>query len=105
MSNMLKVSRRRFLGSTMSVAAACGFAPTRFAIGQTAKVKVGLLLPYTGTYASLGHNITDAMTLAFGAAGSKLGGRDIELVKVDSEADPAKAPATPNKLVIGGKGA
>ncbi len=77
--------------------------PARFAIGQNAKVRVGLLLPYSGTYAALGHNITDAMKLAFAAAGNKLGGREIELVQVDSEADPAKAPANTNKLIVGEK--
>ena len=66
-------------------------------------MKVGVLLPYSGTYAALGHNITDAMKLAFAAAGNKLGGRDIELVQVDSEADPAKAPANTNKLIVGEK--
>ena len=98
-------SRRRFLTHTtaLGVAAAATFVPTRFAIGQKAKVKVGLLLPYTGTYAALGHNITDAMKLGFAAAGNKLGGRDIELVQVDSEADPAKAPANTNKLIVGEK--
>ena len=105
MKAMQTFSRRRFLKNAMStgVATACTFSPARFAIGQTAKVKVGLLLPYTGTYASLGHNITDAMKLGFAAANNKLGGRDIELIQVDSEADPAKAPANTNKLVVGEK--
>jgi branched-chain amino acid transport system substrate-binding protein len=99
------VSRRAFLkhAGAIGSGAAATFGPVRFAIGQKAKVKVGLLLPYTGTYAALGHNITDAMKLAFAEAGDKLGGRDVELVSVDSEADPAKAPANTNKLVVGEK--
>src|SRR5262245_18061614 len=98
-------SRRDFLSHTTSLglAAASTFAPTRFAIGQKAKVKVGLLLPYTGTYAALGHNITDAMKLGFAAVGNKLGGREVELVQVDSEADPAKASANIKKLIVGEK--
>jgi branched-chain amino acid transport system substrate-binding protein len=100
-----KVSRRDVLKGTSAVAlaAASTAVPTGFAIGQKAKVRVGLLLPYTGTYASLGHNITDAMKLGFAAAGNKLGGREIELVQVDSEADPAKATANTNKLIVGEK--
>lgn len=100
-----RISRRRFLEQTTAagLGIASTFVPARFAIGQTAKVRVGLLLPYTGTYAALGHNITDAMKVAFAAAGNKLGGRDIELVQVDSEADPAKAPANTNKLIVGEK--
>ncbi len=98
-------SRRAFLQHTSAVglAAATATVPTRFAIGQKAKIRVGVLLPYSGTYAALGHNITDAMKLAFAAAGNKLGGRDIDLVQVDSEADPAKAPANTNKLIVGEK--
>ena len=70
---------------------------------QARKVKVGLLLPYTGTYAALGHNITDAMKLGFAEAGNKLGGREFEIIQVDSEADPAKAAANTNKLIVGAK--
>ena len=73
------------------------------AIAQQAKVKIGLLLPYTGTYAALGHNITDAMKLGFAEAGNKLGGREFELIQLDSEADPAKAAANTNKLIVGAK--
>jgi branched-chain amino acid transport system substrate-binding protein len=100
-----KVSRRDVLKGTSAaaIAAASTALPSGFAIGQKAKVRVGLLLPYSGTYASLGHNITDAMKLGFAAVGNKLGGREIELVQVDSEADPAKATANTNKLIVGEK--
>src|SRR5215472_3724393 len=100
-----KISRRDVLKQTTAIglATATIFIPMYPSISQQAKVRVGLLLPYTGTYAALGHNITDAMKLAFAAAGNKLGGRDLELVQVDSEADPAKAPANTNKLIVGEK--
>src|SRR5262244_4018463 len=98
-------SRRAFLRHTAAtgLGAAAAFAPARFAIGQQAKVKVGLLLPYSGTYAALGHNITDAMKLAATERGGKLGGREVEWVAVDDESDPAKAPANVNKLIAGEK--
>ncbi|MGQ0664112.1 MAG: ABC transporter substrate-binding protein [Pseudomonadota bacterium] len=99
-------SRRRFLAgatATAGLAASAGIVPTRLAIGQSAKVKVGILLPFTGTFAALGHNIADAMKLAIHEAGGKLGGRDVDYVQVDSEADPAKAAANTNKLVVGDK--
>ena len=95
-------NRRRVLkglAATGAVAAAGTFAPTRFAIGQTAKVKVGIMLPYTGTYAALGKNIDDAFRLAINEKGGKLGGREIEYVVVDDEAEPPKGPANANKLV------
>jgi branched-chain amino acid transport system substrate-binding protein len=64
-----------------------------------AKVKVGLMLPYTGTYAALGTAITNGFKLAVEENGGKLGGREIEYYTVDDESDPAKAPENTNKLV------
>ncbi|MDH5245371.1 MAG: ABC transporter permease, partial [Betaproteobacteria bacterium] len=42
---------------------------------QPAKIKVGLMLPYTGTFAALGNSITNAFKLAIDENGGKLGGR------------------------------
>src|SRR5690606_10993533 len=47
-------------------------------------VKVGMLLPYTGTYAALGEAITNDMNLAIEQKGVSLGGRPVEVVTVDS---------------------
>lgn len=99
-------SRRRVLrGAVASAGLAAGASvyPWGFAIGQKAKLRLGLMLPYTGTFAGLGNNITDALKLAIGQAGGKLGGRDIEYVPLDDESDPAKAAANANKLVVGEK--
>jgi len=74
-------------------------APARFAFGQPAKLKLGLMLPYTGTYAQLGEAITDGLKLAVTEAGGKLGGREVEFAVVDDESEPAKAPENANKLV------
>ena len=87
------VSRRGFMKSAGAVAgvtagAAALGVPTRFAIGQSTPVKVGILLPYSGTYAKLGNAITNAMQMRFAEAGGKLGGREIEVVRVESEAKP-----------------
>jgi branched-chain amino acid transport system substrate-binding protein len=73
--------------------------PTRFALAQTPKLKLGLMLPYTGTYAQLGEAITDGLKLTIAEAGGKLGGREIEFAVVDDESEPAKAPENANKLV------
>lgn len=66
-------------------------------------VKVGVLLPYSGTFARLGEAITNGMKQAINENGNKLGGRDVEYVVVDSEAKPGKAPQNMNKLVVGEK--
>ncbi len=78
-------------------AAALGLAPAG-ALAQ-AKLKVGLMLPYTGTYAALGNAIENGFRLYVAEQGGKLGGREIEFVKVDDESDPSKATDNVNKLV------
>src|SRR5574341_2205703 len=47
------------------------------------KVKIGLMLPYTGTYAALGNAITNGFKLFVAESGGKLGGREIEYFTVD----------------------
>jgi branched-chain amino acid transport system substrate-binding protein len=64
-----------------------------------AKLKVGLMLPYTGTFASLGTAIENGFRLYVTENGGKLAGREIEFFKVDDESDPAKATDNVNKLV------
>ncbi len=63
------------------------------------KIKVGLMLPYTGTFAALGVAIENGFRQYIDEQGGKLGGRAIEFVKVDDESDPAKAADNANKLV------
>ena len=55
------------------------------------KVKVGLMLPYTGTYAALGNAITNGFKQFVEENGGKLGGREVEYAVVDDESNPAKA--------------
>jgi branched-chain amino acid transport system substrate-binding protein len=69
------------------------------ATAQPAKLKVGLMLPYTGTFAALGVAIENGFRLYVQEQGGKLGGREIEFVKVDDESDPSKATDNVNKLV------
>jgi branched-chain amino acid transport system substrate-binding protein len=99
MSFTYTLSRRALLAG----AGAATFLPTSFAIGQQAKVKVGLMLPYSGTFAALGQNITDAMMMAINEKGGKLGGRDVDYVRLDDESEPAKGAQNANKLVVGEK--
>ncbi len=66
---------------------------------STAPIKVGLMLPATGTFAALGTAIENGFRLYVEEQGGKLGGRAIEYVKVDDESDPAKATDNVNKLV------
>lgn len=66
---------------------------------QQGKLKVGLMLPFSGTYAALGAAIENGFKLRVEEQGGKLGGREIEYIKVDDESDPAKATDNVNKLI------
>ena len=67
---------------------------------QTApKLKVGLMLPYTGTFAALGNAIENGFRLQIAETGGKVAGREVEFFKVDDESDPSKATDNVNKLV------
>ena len=94
-------ARRKFLqgAAALGSAAAAGSLWPALARAQGAKVKVGLMLPYTGTYAQLGVAIENGFRLALGEKGGKLGGREVEFFKVDDESDPAKATDNANRLV------
>ena len=66
---------------------------------NTGKLKVGLMLPYTGTFAALGNAIENGFRLHVAEQGGKYAGREIEFVKVDDESDPSKATDNVNKLI------
>ena len=97
MSNNQVFGRREFL-KTAAAAAGVVSLPN-FAFAQGAKIRVGLMLPYTGTYAQLGVAITNGFKLAVEESGGKLGGRELEYFTVDDESEPSKATDNTNKLV------
>jgi branched-chain amino acid transport system substrate-binding protein len=66
---------------------------------NTGKLKVGLMLPYTGTFAALGVAIENGFRLYLAEQGGKIAGREVEFSKVDDESDPSKAIDNVNKLV------
>ena len=66
---------------------------------STGPVKIGLMLPYTGTYAGLGNAIENGFKLYVKEQGGKLGGREVQYFKVDDESDPSKATDNVNKLI------
>ena len=91
---MSHVSRRKIL-----VGALAAGALARPAIAQGAPLKIGLMLPFSGTFAGLGENIAAAFELCLTENGGKFGGRAVTIVRLDDESDPAKAPANANRLV------
>ena len=73
--------------------------PTGWAIAQAKPLKLGLMLPYSGTFAKLGENITFAVELVLAEKGGKLGGREVQLIKLDDESKPELAPQNAERLV------
>jgi len=83
-----------------ALAASASFVASAPSFAQSSgKVKVGFMLPYTGTYAALGVAIENGFRQYVDEQGGKLGGREIEYVKVDDESEPAKATDNVNKLI------
>jgi len=94
----MNVKPRLALAALVAAASAATLISTS-AVAQSPKLKVGLMLPYTGTFAALGVAIENGFRLYVGEQGGKLGGREIDFVKVDDESDPAKATDNVNKLI------
>ncbi|MBL8349369.1 MAG: ABC transporter substrate-binding protein [Burkholderiaceae bacterium] len=96
----MRNTRRTLVASAAALAALAALALPFTAHAQTApKLKVGLMLPYTGTFAALGTAIENGFRLHVAEQGGKLGGREVEYFKVDDESDPSKATDNVNKLI------
>lgn len=94
------IGRRKFLlGSAglLTAGAASRFATP--ALAQTAPLRVGFMLPYSGTFAKLGKFIDDGFRLYVEQNGGVLGGRRIEFIQVDDESKPESATDNMNRLV------
>ncbi|MDH3264062.1 MAG: ABC transporter substrate-binding protein, partial [Paracoccaceae bacterium] len=76
----------------LALAAGLGLAGSAFA-----ETTVGLLLPYSGTYAALGGDITDGFNFALEEAGRA---GEFTIVREDTEAKPPVGLAKARKLVL-----
>ncbi|WP_151447095.1 ABC transporter substrate-binding protein [Lacisediminimonas profundi] len=94
-------TRRQVLtrGAAILGAASTGLMLPHLARAQGSKLKIGLMLPYTGTFAQLGVAIENGVRMAINEQGGKLGGREIEWFKVDDESDPSKSVENASRLV------
>ena len=100
LSSMSPMDRRRFLlGTAGLVGAGTAFRFPTPAIAQAAPLKVGLMLPYSGTFAKLGKFIDDGFRLYVEQNGGALGGRPIQFVQVDDESKPESGTDNMNRLV------
>src|SRR5690554_5656057 len=86
---MKKVLTRTALATVLAFSAGTAFAT----------VKVGFMLPYSGTYAKLGEAIENGFKLYVQEQGGKLGGQEVQYFKVDDESNPSKGPENANRLI------
>ena len=106
---MPPLSRRSILGGALAsgavgvggicVAGVVAATLARPAIAQDAPLRIGLMLPFSGTYAALGEAIASAFDMHVKELGGKMGGRIVELVRVDDESDPAAALSHVNRIL------
>jgi branched-chain amino acid transport system substrate-binding protein len=94
-------TRRLVLTRSAAVigAASSGLLLPQIVRAQSDKVRVGFMLPYTGTFAQLGVAIENGFRMALNEQGGKLGGREVEFFKVDDESNPAKGIENATRLV------
>lgn len=94
-------TRRLVLTRSAAVigAASSGLLLPQIVRAQSDKLRVGLMLPYTGAFAPLGVAIENGFRMALNEQGGKLGGRDVEFIKLDDESNPAKGVENATRLV------
>jgi branched-chain amino acid transport system substrate-binding protein len=87
-NSALSISRRGLGGLAAGAALAAG-GLARPAVAQGAPLRVGLMLPFSGTFAALGENIAAAFELYLAEKGGRLGGRPVQIIRLDDESNPA----------------
>ena len=95
------LTRRKFLKVAGGTAAALAMPAILSSCGGGASgpLKIGVLLPYSDIYAVLGDSITAAMEMYFEEVGNEAGGREIQLIKENTEISPDVAQQKARKLV------
>jgi len=83
----------------VQLAVAAGLTSLTFSASAADSVKVGFMLPYSGTYAALATAIENGFKQYVDEQGGKLGGLNVEYARVDDESAPAKATDNINKLI------
>ncbi len=91
-------NRRQFLAGT-SALAGLSFLSLAGCGKTTDSIRVGFMLPYTGTYAKLGMAIENGFKLALSELGDNPFGKSIEFFTVDDESNPSKATDNANKIM------
>lgn len=92
----MKLSQVKLLSAAIATAFVLGTSQIQAA---EEPLKIGLMLPSTGTYARLGTAIENGFKVYVNEKGGKIGNRSVEYIKVDDESNPSKATDNMNKLI------
>ncbi len=95
--------RRQLLGAAVALAALAGAALPAGA--QTEPVRIGLILPMTGPFASTGRQIEAAAKLYMAEHGDTVAGRKIELIVRDDTGTPDVTRRLAQEMVLNDKAA
>jgi branched-chain amino acid transport system substrate-binding protein len=93
-----RMTRRRIMKGA-AIATAAPAIPVGWAIAQARPLRIGLLLPYSGAFARLGENITHAVQILVAEKDGRLGGRDVEIIRLDDESRSEVAEQGARRLV------
>jgi hypothetical protein len=89
---MGRINRRQVVKAGLGVIGLAASSKFSFAVAQREEpLRIGVVLSYSGPYARLGQEITRGMELYLERLNLQAGGRRIQLLKEDEEADPAVA--------------
>ena len=96
---MATVQRRQVVKAGLGLMGLAASSRFSFSLAQQDPIRIGVVLSYSGPYARLGREITRGMELYLDKVGYQAGGRRIQLLREDEEADPAVAVRKVRKLV------
>ena len=101
--NNARITRRRLLGamgaaSALAVIPACKRSDNSGG-GGGGKVKIGVVVPQSGVYATVGNEMKHAWELWLERHGGKLGGREVTTVVADEGESPQTAVPAIQKLL------
>src|ERR1700741_551148 len=97
MRNAFVTTRRRLVGALAASAAALSAPPLAWAADP---LKIGLILPLTGPFASTGRQIEAACRLYIARNGDTVAGRKVELIVKDDTGAPETTKRIAQELVV-----
>jgi branched-chain amino acid transport system substrate-binding protein len=84
---------------TCALLGAALLSVARFAQANENPIRVGLMLPYLGSFSPFGNAIENGFKLYVHEQGGKLVGRELAYYKVDDESNITKATDNANRLI------